>query len=84
VSPTTPGTLPGTTSGPDTSVGSNPITRAPCFGGGSSAINGGVPGAPTIAVQPSGISQSPAGLPPNDSVYGLNNQTNNSGTPGAC
>jgi hypothetical protein len=81
VSPTTPGTLPGTTAGSGgTSVGANPITGQPCLGGGSTAINGGIIGAPTTAGQPPEPGTNTIGLPPNNSVYGLNNGT----TPGAC
>jgi len=80
VSPTTLGTLPGTTAGPDTSVGANPVTGQPCLGSGSSAINGGIIGAPTTAGQPSEPGTDAAGLPPNNSVYSLNNGT----APGSC
>lgn len=80
VSPTTPGTLPGTTAGPGTSIGTNPITGQPCLGGGSSAVNGGIPGAPTTQGQPPLPGAQTSGLPPSNSVYGLNNQT----SPGAC
>lgn len=75
VSPSTPGTLPGTTAGPDTAVGTNPVTGTPCIGG--------VPGAPIIADQPSQPGQGVNGLPPNNSVYGLSNQFSAS-KPGAC
>lgn len=83
VSPTTPGTLPGTTA-QDTTVGTNPITGAPCIGGGGSAINGGLPGAPTAPDELSDSGQNTLGLPPNTSVYGLNNQISNTTNPGAC
>jgi hypothetical protein len=76
VSPATPGTLSGTTAGPDTSVGTNPITGQSCIGGGSLAVNGGIIGAPTAAGQPAEPGTNTAGLPPNNSVYGLNNGTN--------
>lgn len=79
VSPATPGTLPGTMAGPNTTTGTNPITGAPCIGGGSSALNGGIPGTPNIAGQ-TNPSTNPSGLPPNNSVYGLNSAAN----PGAC
>jgi hypothetical protein len=80
VSPTTPGTLPGTTAGPGTSVGTNPVTGQPCLGGGSSAINGGIIGAPTTQGQPSQPGTNTTGLPPSNSVYGLNNSTSS----GSC
>jgi len=80
VSPTTPGTLPGTEAGPATAVGANPVTGQPCVGGGSSALTGGLPTAPTTANQPGEPGQSTAGLPPDNSIYGLGNTTN----PGAC
>ena len=83
VSPTTPGTLPGTGAGPGTAVGTNPITGQPCLGGGSSAINGGLPGA-TTQDQPGAPGNNVTGLPPNNSVYGLNNQIPNTSSPGAC
>ena len=83
VSPTTPGTLPGTTA-PNIGVGTNSITGAPCIGGGSSAINGGVPGAPTAADQPAEPGQAVTGLPPNSSIYSLNNQVGGTANPGAC
>jgi hypothetical protein len=83
VSPTTPGTLPGTTA-PNIAVGTNPITGAPCLGGGASAINGGVPGAPTASNQPAEPGQAVNGLAPNTSIYSLNNQTPNSANPGTC
>src|SRR5579862_6419655 len=79
VSPTTPGTLPGTEAGPGTTVGTNPITGQPCIGGGASALNGGLPGAPTTSDQPGESSQNANGLPPDNSVYGRGN-TN----PAAC
>ncbi len=82
VSPTTPGTLPGTTAGP--AVGTNPVTGAPCLGGGSTAITGGVTGAPTTPNQPPQPGQTTTGLPPNNSVYGLGTQLNNTSNPGAC
>jgi hypothetical protein len=75
VSPTTPGTLPGTTAEPDTPVGTNPVTGQSCLGGGSSAINGGIIGAPTAAGQPAEPGTNTTGLPPNNGVYGLNNGT---------
>jgi hypothetical protein len=84
VSPTTPGTLPGTIAGPGTSIGTNPITGQPCLGGGASAINGGVTGAPTAPDQPGQPSQTTLGLPPDNSVFGLNNQVPDSSSPGAC
>jgi hypothetical protein len=80
VSPTTPGTLPGTEAGPGTTVGTNPITGQPCIGGGASALNGGLTGAPTTSDQPGEPDQATAGLPPNNSIYGLGTQAN----PGAC
>lgn len=80
VSPTTPGTLPGTQAGPGTAIGTNPITGQPCTGGGASALNGGLAGAPTTSDQPGASSQATAGLPPNNSIYGLGTATN----PGAC
>lgn len=83
VSPTTPGTLPGTAAGPNTAVGANPVTGAPCVGGGSTAITGGVTGAPTTPNQPPQPGQTTTGLPPNNSVYGLGTQLNTS-NPGAC
>jgi hypothetical protein len=73
VSPTTPGILPGTTAA-DTAVGTNPITGQPCIGGGSTAITGGIPGAPTAPDQAAQPGQTVTGLPPNNSVYGINNQ----------
>jgi hypothetical protein len=79
VSPTTPGTLPGTQAGPGTSVGTNPITGQPCLGGSSSAINGGIPGAPVTSDQPAEPGQTVTGLPPNNSVYGLGNQVPDNG-----
>lgn len=83
VSPTTPGTLPGTTA-PNIGVGTNSITGAPCIGGGSSAVTGGIPGAPTAANQPAQPGQAVNGLPSNTSIYSLNNQTPNTTNPGAC
>jgi hypothetical protein len=83
VSPTTPGTLPGTTA-QDTTIGANPITGAPCVGGGASAINGGIPGAPTQAGQPGQPGTNLTGLPPSSSVYGLSSQLPNTTNPGAC
>jgi hypothetical protein len=80
VSPTTPGTLPGTDAGAATSVGTNPITGQPCLGRGASAFNGGLAGAPTTSDQPAEPGQDTNGLPPNNSIYGLGT-TNN---PGAC
>jgi hypothetical protein len=80
VSPSTPGTLPGTEAGPGTTVGSNPITGQPCIGGGSSALTGGLPTAPTTSDQPGELDNSTAGLPPNNSIYGLGAAT----SPGAC
>jgi hypothetical protein len=80
VSPTTPGTLPGTEAGAGTAVGTNPITGQPCTGGGSSALTGGLPTAPTTSNQPGEPGNSAAGLPPDNSIYGLGNATN----PGAC
>lgn len=80
VSPTTPGTLPGTQAGPGTTVGTNPVTGQPCIGGGSSALTGSLPTAPTTSDQPGEAGTSTAGLPPNNSVYGLGTTTN----PGAC
>jgi hypothetical protein len=80
VSPTTPGTLPGTQAGAGTTVGTNPITGQPCTGGGSSAFNGGLAGTPTTANQPGEPGQATAGLPPDSSIYGLGTGTN----PGAC
>lgn len=82
VSPTTPGMLPGTTA-PDSTVGSNPITGAPCIGGGASAINGGIAGAPTAPDQSAQPGQAVTGLPPNTSIYGLNSELPTS-NPGAC
>jgi hypothetical protein len=84
VSPTTPGTAPGTQAGPGTAIGTNPITGQPCLGGGSSAINGGMPNAPIGAAQAPVAGQGPTmGLPPATSVYGLNNELP-TGLPGAC
>ncbi|HUI14788.1 MAG TPA: hypothetical protein VL048_15125 [Xanthobacteraceae bacterium] len=80
VSPTTPGTLPGTQAGAGTTIGTNPITGQPCTGGGASALNGGLAGAPTTSDQPAEPGQSTAGLPPNSSIYGLGTATN----PGSC
>lgn len=80
VSPTTPGTLPGTQAGPGTAVGTNPITGQPCVGGGASALTGGLSTAPAISDQPGGMGQSTAGLPPDNSIYGLGTTTN----PGSC
>jgi len=80
VSPTTPGTLPGTEAGPGTAIGTNPITGQPCVGGGSSALTGGLPTAPTTADQPGEPGNSTAGLPPDNSIYGLGNSQN----PGSC
>lgn len=79
VSPTTPGTLPGTEAGSGTAVGTNPVTGQPCTGGGSSALTGSLPTAPTTSDQPGQPSNSTAGLPPNNSIYGLGNAN-----PGAC
>jgi hypothetical protein len=76
VSPTTPGTLPGTGAGPGTAVGTNPITGQPCAGGGASALNGGMIGAPTTPDQPGEPGQDASGLPPNNSIYGLGTTTN--------
>ncbi len=84
VSPTTPGTLPGTQAGAGTSLGTNPITGQPCSGGGSSAINGGIPGASTVPGGPAQPGAQVGGLPPSRSVYGLNRQPGNSGNLGAC
>jgi hypothetical protein len=83
VSPTTPGTLPGTTAA-NIGVGTNSITGAPCLGGGSSAVTGGIPGAPTAADQPAQPGQAVTGLPSNTSIYGLTNQIPNNTNPGAC
>jgi len=83
VSPTTPGTLPGTTA-QDIAVGTNPITGAPCIGGGASAINGGIPGAPTGPDQLGVPSQAVGGLPSTTSIYGLANELPNTTAPGAC
>jgi|HubBroStandDraft_3_1064219.scaffolds.fasta_scaffold67011_3 hypothetical protein len=80
VSPTTPGTLPGTEAGPGTTVGTNPVTGQPCTGGGASALNGDLPGAPTTSDQPGEPGEATAGLPPISSIYGLGTATN----PGAC
>jgi hypothetical protein len=82
VSPTTPGTLPGTTA-QDTAVGTNPITGAPCLGGGASAINGGIAGAPTAPDQEAEPGAQVNGLPPATSIYGLNNELPTT-DPGAC
>ncbi len=84
MSPSAPGTQPGTAAGPKPAVGTNPITGAPCVGGGLSAINGGVTGAPTAPGQPPQAGQATTSLPPNSSVFSLNNQLNNSLSPGAC
>src|ERR1700744_112669 len=64
VSPTTPGTLPGTEAGLGTAVGTNPITGQPCIGGGSSAFTGGLPTAPTTSDEPGEPGDATAGLPP--------------------
>jgi hypothetical protein len=80
VSPTTPGTLPGTEAGAGTAVGTNPVTGQPCVGGGSSALTGGLPTAPTTSDQPGQPGDSTAGLPPNNSIFGLGN----TGNPGSC
>jgi len=80
VSPTTPGTLPGTEAGPGTAIGTNPITGQPCLGGGASALNGGLTGVPTTSDQPGEPGQDTAGLPPDNSIYGLGTTAN----PGAC
>jgi hypothetical protein len=80
VSPTTSGTLPGTQAGAGNAIGTNPVTGQPCIGGGSSALNGGLAGAPTTSDQPGEPGQATAGLPPNNSIYGLGTATN----PGAC
>lgn len=80
VSPTTPGTLPGTQAGPGTAIGTNPITGQPCTGGGASALNGGLTGASATSDQPGEPGQAIAGLPPDNSIYGLGTGTN----PGAC
>lgn len=76
VSPTTPGTLPGTQAGAGTTVGTNPVTGQPCTGGGASALNGGLAGAPTTSDQPGEPGQQTAGLPPDNSIYGLGTITN--------
>jgi hypothetical protein len=83
VSPTTPGTLPGTGAGAGSAIGTNPITGQPCLGGGGSAITGGIPGAATLPGEPGEPGQQVTGLPPSNSVYGLGNQLNTS-SPGAC
>jgi len=80
VSPTTPGTLPGTGAGIGSAIGTNPITGQPCLGGGSSSLTGGLTGVPTTADQPGEPGQDTAGLPPNNSIFGLGNATN----PSAC
>ncbi|HEY2532241.1 MAG TPA: hypothetical protein VGJ20_30660 [Xanthobacteraceae bacterium] len=83
VSPTTPGTLPGTLAGPGTGVNTNPITGQPCIGAGSSAINGGLIGSPTTPATGTDTTTgqtTPLGTPPGNSVFGLNNGT----TFGAC
>ncbi len=80
VSPTTPGTLPGTEAGAGTAIGTNPITGQPCIGGGTSALNGGMTGAPTTSDQPAEPGQDTADLPPDNSIYGLGATAN----PGAC
>jgi hypothetical protein len=81
VSPITPGLLPGTTA-QDIGIGTNPITGAPCLGGGSSAINGGLPDVSTAPDQ-SGTPDV-AGLPPSTSVFGLSSEVPNTDTAGAC
>ena len=83
VSPTTPGALPGTTV-PNIAVGTNPVSGAPCIGGGASAIDGGVPGAPTASNQPAEPGQTVTGLAPNTSIYSLNNQSSGTANAGAC
>jgi len=80
VSPTTPGTLPGTEASPGTTIETNPITGQPCVGSGASALNGGLAGAPTTSDQPGQLGNSTAGLPPDNSIYGLGDTPN----PGAC
>jgi hypothetical protein len=75
--------LPGTTA-PNIGVGTNSMTGAPCSGGGSSAVTGGIPGAPTAADQPPQPGQTVTGLPSNTSIYGLNNQISNTTNPGVC
>jgi len=81
VSPITPGLLPGTTA-QDIGIGTNPITGAPCLGGGSSAINGGLPSVSTAPDQPG--QPDIAGLPPDTSVFGLSSEVPNTETAGAC
>ena len=80
VSPTTPGTLPGTQAGPGTTIATSPITGQPCSGNGSSALNGGLAGALATSDQPDAPGQAMAGLPPNNGIYGLGTATN----PAAC
>lgn len=71
---------PGNEAGPGTTTGTNPLTGQPCVGGGASALTGGLPTAPTTSDQPGQPGNSTAGLPPNNSIYGLGNTTN----PGSC
>jgi hypothetical protein len=83
VSPVTPGTLPGTLAGPGTATSTNPITGQPCIGSGSTAVNGGLIGAPTTPTTNTETTTgqtTPLGQPPTNSVFGLNNGT----TFGAC
>jgi hypothetical protein len=80
VSPVTPGVLPGTEAGPGTAVGTNPVTGLPCLGGGASAITGEVPAAPDIIGEPAQPGAVPFGLPPADSIFGLDSGT----AAGAC
>jgi len=80
VSPVTPGVLPGTEAGPGTAVGTNPITGLPCLGGGASALAGAVPTAPDIIGEPAQPGAVPFGLPPSDSIFGLDSGT----AGGAC
>ncbi len=80
VSPTAQGTLPGTDAGAGTAIGTNPVTGQPCTGGGASALNGGLAGAPTTSDQPGEPGQATAGLPPDNSIYGPGTATN----PGSC
>jgi hypothetical protein len=72
VSPTTPGTLPGTTAGSGLSVGTNPITGMPCSGEGSTALNNALPEADTEDHAAANPDEIPSGLPPGSSVFGLN------------
>jgi hypothetical protein len=72
VSPTNPGTLPGTTSALGPAIGTNPITGLPCTGEGSSSA---VAGSNTLPGTSSPAGDNQVGLPSTSSVYGEPNES---------